>query len=444
MEALLSFRGDLYAGGYFRRANGAPFDYLALWDGVAWKDAPLPFDGPVLDLAEFQGSVVAAGSFESAANITVNHIAYLRDGLWETFADGLGGPVSCVTVFEDALYAAGSFTEDGLARPLAHVARWDGSQWQPLSTGTDGPISAMTTFRGELVVGGSFSIAGMLPMPGIAAWDGRDWQLIGTGKLDWISSLAVTNDCLIATGFFHPDEGVAIPGTAYWTGRHWIRLDARFDRNINTTFAHEGRLVVGGDFALLDGEPVSQAFVLDLPLSPEPSIDPTTREGGLLANWDAEDGPPDAPSAWQVPSRGVGSYTQRANIGIAASGARSLEITGNPETSGDFTFWRQTISQNLPIGETVVLEAMIKTAAVWGAGVSIAIRADDTQLPEGDAEAFVSSITTIRIADTHDWTLYRIALPELPEGMKSLTAYLIMNSITGGSAYFDRISMYAP
>jgi hypothetical protein len=230
--------GQVYAGGTFGRAGGAPARGLAIWNGRTW--APLPL-----------GCLV-----DSTERPTLTALALATDG---------------------QLYAgAGPYTQGPRA---CRLARWDGRAWHPLGTGlhsdspTDRPgVQALVADqRGGVYVSGNFSTAGGLHTPNVAHWNGRAWEALGAGLPGafYVSTLAVApNGDLYAGGHISLEPNRAsFPMVVRWNGRAWSRVGGFADAGMRCSGAGNtgevyalavtptGELYVGGIFSAVDGVP---------------------------------------------------------------------------------------------------------------------------------------------------------------------------------------------
>lgn len=105
---------DLYVGGGFSTAGGAPAANIARWDGVQWRYMG-GFDGPVFSLAAFGAWVYAGGSFKTvtslAGSVIAENVARYHDGRWLPVGDGVGGPVYALAAvrLDNCVYIVGQF-----------------------------------------------------------------------------------------------------------------------------------------------------------------------------------------------------------------------------------------------------------------------------------------------------------------------------------------------
>ncbi|MBF9224277.1 T9SS type A sorting domain-containing protein [Hymenobacter ruricola] len=166
----LAGNGDLYAGGSFSLANGIIANHVARWNGTAWSSLGVGpangIDASVNALAvAANGDVYAGGGFTQAGGAPASRVARWNGTAWAPIgtgaANGTNGSVSALGLAGNGeVYVGGSFTQfDGTA--AARAAHWNGSTWGPLGTGLDGNVTALTMgTSGKVYVGGSFTGVG--------------------------------------------------------------------------------------------------------------------------------------------------------------------------------------------------------------------------------------------------------------------------------------------
>ena len=127
---------------------------------------------------------------------------------------------------------------------------------------------------------------------------------------------------------------------------------------------------------------------------------------------------------------------------VKASGMYSLEINNTNTENIYGCNWSQTIT-DIPVGKQLKLTAKIKTNDITGAGVSIVIRCDDTTICDNvHAEMFATTQGKVSIVGTRDWTPYQVELTDkITPNIKSITVYLVVLSGSGGTVWFDDISL---
>src|SRR5262249_58666076 len=74
ISALAAYNGELYAGGAFDSADGAPASKIAKWNGTAWSAVGTGMNSFVLALAVYNNELYAAGFFTMAGGNPANYI----------------------------------------------------------------------------------------------------------------------------------------------------------------------------------------------------------------------------------------------------------------------------------------------------------------------------------------------------------------------------------
>jgi hypothetical protein len=218
VRSLSSYAGELVAGGWFTAAEGTPAGLVARWDGTSWSNLGVGLGGagppgPVVSaLAEFNGDLYAGGRFDIADGAPVTSLARWDGASWSGFGTTLTptgnsncDPVEALsTDYGGVLIVGGDFSHvNGVY--CNGLASWDGSTWIPLGVGLDpnAAVLDVTVYHGELVVFGYLSVPGGSSM--IARWDGVSWGSFGSGLVGWdlfggAGGLAVVNGNLFAGG----------------------------------------------------------------------------------------------------------------------------------------------------------------------------------------------------------------------------------------------------
>ena len=209
---------QLFIGGLFTQAGGAPMRNLCRWDGTSFRPAGEP-DNAVLALH----AMTLAG--------------------------------------QSRLFVGGSFlTVGGVGSPRL-VARTAGA-WIPLvPPGTSGAVHTLTGFDfgagPELVVAGAaFQIPGTVS-PGVSRFNGSSWSQIGAPFFGTVEALAAADlgagPELFLTGGLKQSNGDPADGLARWSGAAWLEvgdgLSSAGDSLVPFDFGQGERLVVGGNFA---------------------------------------------------------------------------------------------------------------------------------------------------------------------------------------------------
>ena len=124
----------------------------------------------------------------------------------------------------------------------------------------------------------------------------------------------------------------------------------------------------------------------------------------------------------------------------SVSPGKSLKISTQTEQLSNIAFWAQTTKADMAVGKTVTLKVKVK-GNLSGKGVSIVIRGDDTGQVNGAAEQFISTEGKTVINGSFDWKEYSIKLDKVASSTQSLTIFLLYQSGTTGTVYFDDASL---
>lgn len=198
--------GDVYAGGNFTQADGAPADYLVRWNSSEW----LPF-----------GDI----------NGRVDTIAF----------DGIGN-----------MYIGGAFTQtNGIA--ANHIAFWDGDQWSALEGGVNGRVTDLAFDKDGNLYASSCAFYPATEGQ-VNFWNGNNWHLTGNMN-ECVESLAISNlGTLYAAGGFTQVDGETYNYIARFVNNSWIPLGAGADNVVYSLTADStGNIYIGGKFGSIDG-----------------------------------------------------------------------------------------------------------------------------------------------------------------------------------------------
>ena len=272
---------NIYAGGYFRFAGGAPGTRgIAEWNGSNWKPAAPVGSG----IAEFSDrmlsnsvyavavsgtDVYVGGNFPSAGGVPgTQGIAKWNGSSWSALGSGIGGIfnpyVLAIAVSGTDVYVAGSFTSAG-GVAANKIAKWNGSSWSALGTGLgDGAsVQAIAVSGSDVYVGGSFTSAGGVAANNVAKWNGSAWSALGTGILGaspYIPAIAVSGNDVYVGGKFTSAGGVAVNNIAKWNGSNWSALGSgvgggtvSYPPNVYAIAISGSDVYVGGQFTQAGG-----------------------------------------------------------------------------------------------------------------------------------------------------------------------------------------------
>jgi hypothetical protein len=156
----------------------------------------------------------------------------------------------------------------------------------------------------------------------------------------------------------------------------------------------------------------------------------------LLDNASVEDGN-QTPVRWFVVD---GDYQKGWSELESSEGNRSLELTSDM-TGGEFGYWGQSVTDDIPYGRKLKLSCDIKLEEVTGEGVSIAVRGDsNTKM----AIFFETTQGKNLISGNQEWENYTVEMTEtVPEEVTKILVFLLLLDDTKGTVYFDNISLKA-
>src|ERR1700722_10843801 len=253
VSAVVVHGGDVYVGGSFGTAGGAPHADLAEWDGRSWQSlsggvsgAPadenpqgsaLALDGSTLYVGGIFATAHNGGTAVAARDVAAWNITTRK---WSALGAGITAGSTCgfcsvrVTAFAVSgsdVFAAGEFGKAGTVAATS-IAEWNGARWSALGRGLSsctecspvqaGTVGALVLSGGTLYAGGSFEDAGTGTANNVAAWSlaGATWRALGAGVQagfdGGVFALAVHGGSLIAGGDFTQAGSVAVNSVAVW------------------------------------------------------------------------------------------------------------------------------------------------------------------------------------------------------------------------------------
>lgn len=240
VRAIAVSGSDVYVGGEFTSAGGVAARAVARWDGRDWsplgggvagsRDALRP--AAVYTIVARGRDVYVGGRFLTASGAPAHGVARW-DGERFTALDGgvvngdYDGVVWAMAFFKDELYVGGQFLTAGdLA--ARNIARWDGRSWRPVGGGVTGGlerVAGLAASGGRLYVGGDFTMAGDVSVNQLAAWDGSRWQPLPLRTSDSVRAIAAGGDGVyVAGGSFTLAPGVKTTGIVKGDGKSWSPL----------------------------------------------------------------------------------------------------------------------------------------------------------------------------------------------------------------------------
>lgn len=246
--AMLSFNGELIAGGAFSTAGGVSARNIAAWNGTSWRALGAGLDDNVHAMCVWDGSLVAVGAFQSSGSDEVFNVARWTGSAWVPIdSDFQTTEILAVAVFANTLYIGG---DEGLWR-------LQGNTFNPVGNVTPGDVRTLFPLLGSLYVGGSFTSVGSpaLNYRCIARFNGTSWFPVGPNALSdfnlgSVESITGNASGLLVAGQFNV---AAVDGTATnaarFDGISWRSLPVQATDDI----IHAGLIVgtgaaIAGDF----------------------------------------------------------------------------------------------------------------------------------------------------------------------------------------------------
>ncbi len=261
VEKLASFRGNLIGISSSFSGVGVP-DRMAQWDGRSWTPLGAGFRGTPRSMFVLNDELIVSAQYPSSY---YRGLAGWNGSTWREYCPGLSSFVSWMAPFGNELVAGGSFYWSGTAFQGGPV-RWNGSGWEPFTPGINGDIEALAPVDGFLAFGGGFTQAGAALASAVTLWDGSTWKTYcpppnaAANQNRWLSGHAsaftTLEGRLVAGGNFYMPGGQSC-NVATLDGDRWSPIGGRFDRSIMALAAHDGEIIVGGNFESVDGEPVN-------------------------------------------------------------------------------------------------------------------------------------------------------------------------------------------
>ena len=275
--------GMLYAGGSFVDGGGdRNADYLARWDGTAWKAVGPGLNGDVHAIVVHDGKVYVGGVFSSAGgNAAAGFLAVWDGTKWSQPCrpSGPGGNVYALAVRGSTLYVGGAY-QNGAGIPAAdYLMACDLNTGAARALARDGFVSSSIAAlavddRGTLYAAGGFTdLEGIPAADYAAAYDGNAWHALGSGGppgggalTDRVRALAASGTTLYAGGDVQNVAGIAqAVAVARWNGSAWSALGPGggfpSTATVYSLATSGSRVFVGGQFQNAGGDALADNIV---------------------------------------------------------------------------------------------------------------------------------------------------------------------------------------
>ena len=292
VHAIAVVGDDVYVGGEFSAAGGAPAARLARWDGTAWSEVGGGLWSSqswalvaVRALASDGEKLFVAGAFDSAGTgdgaVAANGFAALdlATGRWESLDGGLwfsagAGEGRALALAGDRLYVGGSFDHAGSVETASfaalnlHTGSWEGFGLGVRNGDFTGTVDALAVdaATGTVYIGGSFTAAGGVVTSGVAALTGDVYGSVGGFAYyenpggAHVVALAHAGGRLYAAGTFTTVADVQAEHWAVYDGSAWS-VPARLDNSVLALAGYGDAVVVTGIFGYSDTLRVPHAAI---------------------------------------------------------------------------------------------------------------------------------------------------------------------------------------
>lgn len=212
---------DLYVGGFFTQAGGAPANRIARYDATnsSWHALGDGVNNGVYSIGFSGDYVYVVGQFTESGGASANGAARfdVSSDNWHTLGDGVNGTGQAIALSGDDVYIGGSFTEAG-SEPARNLAKFDSqiATWQPMADG-----EGLNALIWSIAINGDVS-AGSIARYNLA--DGM-WEALGDGVNNWVYSMVIKDEDVYVAGEFGLAGGKPAAFFAKWNGSGSVSID---------------------------------------------------------------------------------------------------------------------------------------------------------------------------------------------------------------------------
>jgi len=257
-SAMCIYNDELYVAGLFKTAGGVPAKHIAKWDGTKWSAAGEPGTDDIQALVVYKNALYAGGAYAADVNIQAN--VFKWDGKkWLPLKTKYNNDVFALAVYKDKLYTGGTF----LPNENAHVMKWNGKKWADAGVKLNGAVSCFTVHNGKLYTGGYFGQLNNTPAPFVVNFDGKKWNYTSKGlggaiPHHWMSTLMGYGNNLYAGGHFTTgEEAKPAKNISVLKSEGWAPVVYNMQGSVYTMAVYKNNLYVAGSFTFADGATVS-------------------------------------------------------------------------------------------------------------------------------------------------------------------------------------------
>jgi len=216
---MVVYNDELYIGGSFKTVGGSTSYDIAKWNGKKWSSVGPGFNSSLNALVVYKGELYAGGGFSNTLGKKgkehIFNIAKWDGTKWVAvgnLTDHSEYNVNSMVVYKDELYVGGYTTKIN-GKPANGIIKWDGTTWTTVGKGITGYNNKVKTLAADekyLYVGGFFGYADGKTVNNIAKWDGKEWSSLGKGTSDVVQALFCNKGELWVTGLFKEAGGKKI------------------------------------------------------------------------------------------------------------------------------------------------------------------------------------------------------------------------------------------
>lgn len=254
VECIAVYNNEVYVGGSFTTANGAPANYLAKWNGTSWVSVGT-VNNRVVALKVYNNELYLGGNFTNINGVT--GASYLAKWNGTTFSTVGGGSnffntVVAFEVYNNELYIGGYFTGGGGVSGADYIVKYNGSTFSLVgpASSLNSQVRALAVYGSDLYIGGNFTNTGGFICVFFVRWNGSAFSVPAGNPNAFngqVLALAVYSGKLYIGGGFTGNVGVRLVS---WNGTAYATLSGtNLNNEVNALISHSGSLYIGGNFS---------------------------------------------------------------------------------------------------------------------------------------------------------------------------------------------------
>lgn len=257
VECIAVYNNEVYVGGSFTAANGAPANYFAKWNGTSWASVGT-VNNRVIALKVYNGELYLGGNFSNINGVTGATYLAKYNSSTSTFSTvGVGGDffstVSVFEVYNNELYIGGYFNSGGGVSGADFLVKWNGSAFSLVGPASsfNFQVRALAVYGSDLYIGGNFTNTNGFICVYFVRWDGSSFSVpagLANAFNNQVLALATHAGKLYIGGSF-TGNGDRVRLTS-WDGTAYTPLSATsLNNEVYALISHSGSLYIGGTFS---------------------------------------------------------------------------------------------------------------------------------------------------------------------------------------------------